>query len=526
MLCQCTVYPEQKQLEEPITIEEEGDDTAQSYGLYLKACYQQSKGELEKSFKTYQSLFSNKHASYAYEGFLKLLFDAGQFESIVQLEAQKKREFKEIFTHNLMIKLIFAQAFLYLGYDAKAENLFTELTEQYPDDEQVAYYSAVSYLKNGQFDRALTFLDKCLQRSGLKSKYFLFHFLKSKVYMQKNQPQKALVALEKSLKLFPKFDQGWLFKGILYEQMGKINEAITGYKNFLDIVGSDVMIEKQLVQLLFSQKRFQEAEQYLKKIKSDAPEYYFDLALLAFRSHHFSQALIHVAHALEKNPGFVKAKLLKIDTLLALGKTDQVLTFVSDWIVQEPENNAVLHTFLLLKKTCISLGSLLTTLEQVVKKKKSVGLFSVLADLYLEKKDYKSGLIFYKKVFSLSQSKQLRAHVLFQISYCYFALQQPKMLEKTLQHALQQQLVYPAAYNLLAYHYASTNQHLDQALHLIDKALSLAPMRYDFLDTKGFILLKLGKKKESIKVLEEAHRSAPRDRVILQHLKDAQIGNE
>ena len=66
---------------------------------------------------------------------------------------------------------------------------------------------------------------------------------------------------------------------------------------------------------------------------------------------------------------------------------------------------------------------------------------------------------------------------------------------------------------------------MQQALELIEKALQEQPNNYYFLDTKGFVLLKLGRNKEAAPVLQKALQLSPDDRVIREHLNMAKNGN-
>ncbi len=58
--------------------------------------------------------------------------------------------------------------------------------------------------------------------------------------------------------------------------------------------------------------------------------------------------------------------------------------------------------------------------------------------------------------------------------------------------------------NFLAYCYAQKGTNLDEALKLIDGALKSEPNSYAMMDTKGWILYKMGEKKKGLKLLKKA----------------------
>ena len=82
--------------------------------------------------------------------------------------------------------------------------------------------------------------------------------------------------------------------------------------------------------------------------------------------------------------------------------------------------------------------------------------------------------------------------------------------EKLLQESIKEYPEHADSYNDLAWLYAEENKNLEEALILIEKALSFYPERYVFLDTKAEILYKLGRFEEAVtieKALLEEHPS-------------------
>ncbi len=501
-------------------IEDKQKSTAATYARYLQASYLHTRGKAADAFKAYQYLLAQEPSPYTYDGFVRLLFDTGQFKGIVSLYENKTAILETAFKDNLEFQLMVAQAYLNTDQEIKATSLFTALAEKHPDNEQVAYYTAISLIQNNQLEKALSFIDECLEKPVLHSKFFLFYFLKSKIYLQSNQPAQALAMIEKSLEAFPKFDRGWLFKAVLLEQQGKINDAISGYKKFLDLVGSEETIAKQLVQLLFSQKRYSEAAHYLKKMRNHVPEYHFDLALIEFKAENYISALEHINTCLSKTPDFKQARLLKTEILLAQKNPQAALAFLKDWLIKNPQDSSTIHTILLLKNSGISRPEIIKTIEDVNRASTpSLGILSALADLCIENGNYKEGIVYYHSIFRLSQDEQLKSKILYHIAYVLFSVKDYKNLDSFIPKALNYVATSPNLYNLIAFYYVQTNQNLDKALDFIDKALALNPSSPYFLDTKGLVLIKIGKKTEALDILNQALSAAPNDNTIIEHLE-------
>ena len=490
------------------------------YNLYTQANYFHSKGDANKTMQVYRQIFCNKPPIYVFEGYFRFLFDLGHVANIVEIYNKNEDKFEKFFDKNLDFNLLVAQSFLAANQDDKAEKIFVQLAKNFPDNDQVAYYFAVSLIKNNQIDKALTYLDELIKKPIFKSKSFLFLFLRSKIYMQSGKNDLAMRDIEKSIELFSHFDKALLLKAMLLEQLGMLNEAIKGYQHFLNLVGRDEMIEKQVIQLLFSQGRMPEALDYLKKLKGSSPEYFFDLAMIELHSGNYKKALEYINSCLQKLPNFIRAKLLKVEILLAMKDHNKILIFMRDWLMHEPYDNSVIHTVLLLGSVGVSKKHLVSLLEDVVKADKAtVGVWTALADLLVDCKEYKCGIVYYKKIFDSLHDDNLKSKVLYQVAYLYYITNQIGNAENILKEALKYPVVYPESYNLLAYSYAKKGENLELAYEYADKALKVDPNRASYLDTKGLILSKMGKEKQALELFEKALTISPADAHIIEHIQ-------
>ena len=71
----------------------------------------------------------------AHEGFLRLLFDIGQYKKIIQLYPK----LKTLFQKNIDIQLIFAKSLFIVNATQKAEQIFSQLAQDYPFSMEAAY---------------------------------------------------------------------------------------------------------------------------------------------------------------------------------------------------------------------------------------------------------------------------------------------------------------------------------------------------------------------------------------------------
>jgi tetratricopeptide (TPR) repeat protein len=79
--------------------------------------------------------------------------------------------------------------------------------------------------------------------------------------------------------------------------------------------------------------------------------------------------------------------------------------------------------------------------------------------------------------------------------------------------------------NRLAYFLIDKDRNINEGLELVDKALALSPGNFEYLDTKGWGLFKLGKYKEALEVLQKSwnlrRQNAVYDHVAFLHLDSA-----
>ncbi|KKP23781.1 MAG: Tetratricopeptide TPR_1 repeat-containing protein [candidate division TM6 bacterium GW2011_GWF2_28_16] len=488
--------------------------SAKNYHLYLSGSYDMAANP-DKAVIKFEKLKRTESSVYFYDNYIRFLFLTNQFEAIVNLD----QKIKDAFKGNLEIEKIFAQAYFYVGRGDNSQDFLNRLIEQHPNDVQLTYFKAVSLIKSGKLEDGIKFVNACLENKNLESKYFLFYFLMSKIYLQKNQPDQALKYVNKSLDLFQDFEKGWLLKSIIQEQQGQITQAIAGYKKFLDIVGTDEPVEKQLVRLLFVEKRFDEASVVLEKIKNRTPAQDFDLALVKWHSGNVQQALVLIDDLIKKYPDFSDAKLLKVEILVSLSKKEEVLNLLKDWLLAQPENKQILQVLLLLRLSGFDKKNIIDILELVDKEHSNELIISALIDLNFEKDDTAKVLVYCKKLFDLTKDSALKSKILFQTAYTHFAAgNTSNKVENILRTALKYEPVYPSVYNLFAYYYAQIDKNLGEALTFADKALTYLPNSYYYIDTKAYVLFKMGKIEESIKLFETALSINPKDEEVLKHL--------
>ncbi len=98
--------------------------------------------------------------------------------------------------------------------------------------------------------------------------------------------------------------------------------------------------------------------------------------------------------------------------------------------------------------------------------------------------------------------------------------------EELLQESIRIKPDYSVAYNDLAWIYATQDKELQEALRLVDTALSLDPDNPSYLDTKAEVLYKLGDYNQAIEIESKLAEQHPDDALFQQQLDKFKAGLE
>ncbi len=496
---------------------------AHDYQGFLVGSYNHFRGNHEASLKHFKDCLAYSPSPYAHSGYLHLLQALNKPKELIA-HYEDHANLHDIFNHDIATQLAIAQAYISLGTIDKAEKMFIQLGELNPDNEQIAYFATMALLKTNQLEKAGSFIKTCLSKPSLKQKHFLFHFLQSKIYFQHSNLDAALASVQQSLKLSPKFPQALLFRAIVMEQRNDIGNAIKGYEGFVHATKSDQSIEKHIIQLLFNKGEYSQAIKKLENLKGATPDYFYDLALMHFHNKNYSRSLILIDQSLTMQPSLINAILLKIKLLSALNKKDDLSAFAQKLLIDHPNNIQILQTYLLLKNMGIPTKKLIEIGCAALKVHKTPRLIATVADLCVDAKEVALADKMYGVIIKHSKNAQVRARARYQTCYALFTAEQYDALEKRCQDVLSDALVDPGMYNLLAFHYATQNKNLTQALSYAEKALAERPHYPPYLDTKAYVLVKLGNTTQGLEILRAAHAKAPQDRIIAARLLALESG--
>jgi tetratricopeptide (TPR) repeat protein len=158
-------------------------------------------------------------------------------------------------------------------------------------------------------------------------------------------------------------------------------------------------------------------------------------------------------------------------------------------------------------------------MEDAIKTKpKEANLYLILADLFEKENQLPKALAVLQK--GLDQNRD-SVDLLFQLGALYDKMGEFEKMVTQMKEVLRLEPDHADALNYLGYSYADRGTRLEEALQLIQKAMSLKPNMGYITDSLGWLYFKLGQYDKAAVELEKANQLTPDDPVITEHLGDS-----
>jgi predicted Zn-dependent protease len=214
------------------------------------ARYNQAQDNYQTVNTCYHLLLKHCQSPYVYPSFLEYLFNTKQYAVIVQLTPVVQR----MVSLDVPTRLIFAQSLYEVGLLDNALQQLEELVKEHPSHPEIMYAAAQTHLLNNNPHKALHVIETYLTKTASHEHALAFHFMKAQIFTLQQKYPAARSSLQTTLDLHPTFDKGWLLLGLVNELEGNTPQAINGYKRYLQLTGSNEIIEEQIARLQSGKK--------------------------------------------------------------------------------------------------------------------------------------------------------------------------------------------------------------------------------------------------------------------------------
>lgn len=482
-------------------------ENTNAYHLYLWGCYNQFEKKTPVVKDCFSAIIHDECSIYVYAGYVDYLFSTKQYDAIIKLIPKIDSALGE----HLETQLTLVKTLELAGKTKEAEARIIMLQKKIKAHPEVVYGCTLAYMRNNQTKQAQEVLDHYLESTTEKPMHFIFYYLKAQIAANQNNKKLARECIAKCLQLNPGFDQGWLLSGLLHELDGNLNEAIDGYRNFLQLVGHDSAVEQQIMTLLVKQQQ--------QSIPKTNVRDMFEESLMLYRQHQYSLALKRVDHCLHVDQTYRPARLLKLELLCSLHQADEAVRLLHDWIHQAPKEDIWYRTAHLLYQAHIQKDAIIGMLEHL-EKQNSHNILAVLylADIHLKNKALSQAEKYLKKGLAICSNTQLKAKIVYQLAIMYFNQKNYDALAQVLDHGLSLDPSFGPLANLAAYYYATKGKNLTKAQELINDALTNHKNNPHYMDTQALIWYKKGDYQKAGQLLTKLSQQAPKDFFIQKHL--------
>ena len=156
--------------------------------------------------------------------------------------------------------------------------------------------------------------------------------------------------------------------------------------------------------------------------------------------------------------------------------------------------------------------------EAIQTKPKEGNLYLILADLFEKENQLQKALATLKK--GLDQNKE-NIDLHFQLGAIYDKMGDIEKMVAQMKEVLRLDPEHADALNYLGYSYADRGILLEEALKLVQKAMTLKPNMGYITDSLGWVYFKLGDYQRAVNELEKANQLTPDDPIITEHLADS-----
>ncbi|WP_321531903.1 tetratricopeptide repeat protein [uncultured Desulfuromonas sp.] len=511
MMTACSLPPKTS----PISADEQQRyQRGQAYLAYADARLHLIDGDVDAAIEALQRAVTfDDQSPYLFAALASIHLDRGQ----TQQAQEYLNQALALQPHHLTSELMLADVYHAQGKTDQAVAAFRQVLDRHPDIEDVYLHISRLYLSQQAYDNAEQILRQWLNRQP-QSINGLMEL--ANLYRLRGDHQQAITTYRQAIELNPHDRRIYLPLGRLLEQQRQFDEALTLYDEAARQTDDQAYFDHLGSTLLIEQGRYSEALQRVESIVQHDPAdvealgklgyIYIELerwpeAEATFRQalpyHPVSSQLFYwLAYALEHQQRWTEA--IQYYQLVEHPSALQKEALVRMSVTYNHMNDQVQAT---------------ETLEQLLELDQSdVRVFLQLANLYQRSQRYDKALA----VLDRGIQRHPNVDDLYYSQGVIFELRGLReRTEQLIREALTLNPQHVGALNHLAYIYAESGEHLDEALEMACQAARLAP-HAAVLDTLGWVYFQRGDYEQAREPLEQALKKSPEDVLIMEHLGD------
>lgn len=349
------------------------------------------------------------------------------------------------------------------------------------------------------------------------------HFAIAQAAWAVGQDKLALSSLEKAESLKPSWHVAVLFKGqLLYTKSP--TEAVNYYKSFLKKHPRENEVRVSLAKLYVSEKNYPAAKAEFPTILKNAKaapdgklaEMTAVIGLMAFQAHDYATADTYFMQALESGLKETEQLYIYLGQSAEAQNRDAV---AKNWFEKVLLGTHFLDAQLNLANVILKTQGINKAIDHLdaiddLTIDQQIVVIQTQALLYSREKRHEDAFALLEKAVNNLPNN---AELVYDYALAAERVGKLDIMEKELRKVIAAKPDYAAAYNALGYSYADRNIKLDEALVMIQTALSITPNDHYMIDSLGWVNYRMGNLDLALEHLQKAYAMNP-DSEIAAHL--------
>lgn len=249
----------------------------------------------------------------------------------------------------------------------------------------------------------------------------------------------------------------------------------------------------------------------------------FDMANILYNDQTDSSTKLFAQMSIALDPQLIDARLLLADSLARNGRIEEATRYFRDIPKTHKSYIPAQRYAADLMAEAGHVDEARDILAQLFTDYNDIESLIRIGDLYRSQEQYKDALEWYNRAAGQFKGTvpENYWHLLYARGMAYERQGDWNRAESDLKAALVYRPDHPYLLNYLGYGWADQGRNLDQALQMLERAVSLRPSDGYITDSIGWVHYMMGRYKDSVPYLERAVELLPYDPVINDHLGDA-----
>jgi tetratricopeptide (TPR) repeat protein len=528
ILFSCTGIESKSQAMErsPLGIDGEGSGSNENplelsqdiYSDYFKASVYISQGEYKKAKGYLEKVYNNDPGSlYLNKKMAVLAQKLGDFKGALKFG----RECVKIAPEDISSHMLLAELAAMNGDRETEKEEYKTILKLDPEQQRVRFLLATNLIKINRLDEAMEQLDILISEEPRLS---FAHYYKGRIYIEWGNYQSAEDEYLKTLELDDTFEPALFDLAGLYQYQRKLEEAVTIYKKLISLYPNNRTAQERLMGLYNTLGQKDNINELIGNIQNQSKPgdpgrqtlglYYlqngrladaiaeFDLIVTAWPNDYKSRYFMALAYEESGLPekALEHFRLVKKESEYFANSQIHIVYILSDMGKNEEAIDVLKKTINILKD--------------------EASLYLILSSLYEEQKDYT------KSISTLQDGLKYNDKNVEMIFRLGIALDKSGDRESGIGQMKKVLEIDPNnadSLNYIGYSYAEEGINLDEAMDMIQRALTIKPDSGPIIDSLGWVYFKKGLYDKALDSLEKAFSIDSSDPTIAEHLGDVYL---